>query len=141
MIVREKTETGWRLIGVRGSAEIVVTPPVYFVTHVGHGHSALFEPMQAIFSEGLGDGRQKIYIFADAGQQKSYDPELRQQWIAWFGRRRDQIGGIHVLITSHVVEMGINLVAVTLGPVLRAYRHRAEFDRAYEACKREQRVG
>lgn len=137
MLEETKTARGRKLVGRRGTIDTIEDPPVFLTVYSGHAQIEFIEPIQRVFSTFLANSSRKIFVFVDAVELRSYDPEYRQQWVTWVDKHRAQIGALHVLVRSKLVEMGINLARVALGPMMHAYSDRAEFERVYQQCKRD----
>jgi hypothetical protein len=137
LLEETKTARGRKLIGRRGTIDTIEDPPVFLNVYSGHARLEFIEPIQRVFATYLANSSRKLFVFMDAVDLRSYDPEYRQQWVTWVDKHRGQIGGLHVHVRSKLVEMGINLARVALGPMMHAYSDRAEFERVYQQCKRE----
>lgn len=136
MLEEIKTPRGRKLNGRRGYVDCVESPPVFLNVYSGHAQLEFIEPLQRVFSAALASGHPRLTVFIDATDLRSYDPEYRQQWVAWIDKHRGQVAALHVLVRSKIVEMGINLARVVLGPMMHAYSDRAEFEQLYAQCKR-----
>jgi hypothetical protein len=69
-------------------------------------------------------------VFDDWEELASYDPLTRVHVTAWTAANADKLSGIHVLLKSKLVAMGVTVANVTLRGSVKAYTSRAEFEAA-----------
>ncbi|HEV8247873.1 MAG TPA: hypothetical protein VGP93_18995, partial [Polyangiaceae bacterium] len=57
--------------------------------------------------ERLGAGGRPIHLFGDLGRLDKYESQLRLQTTDYFRAHRAALAGIHVLVRSRLVAMGV----------------------------------
>ncbi len=73
-----------------------------------------------------------LLLFVDAEHMSSYDSGYRVGWTEWLRRNRSHVELVHILFTSSLVRMGINIVNPLVGGYLVAHSSRAQFYGALE---------
>jgi hypothetical protein len=71
----------------------------------------------------------RIHVFSDWERMEGYDSAVRMELTAWALRRRSGFAGIHALVRSRLVAMGLSVANVALGNFMQAYTDRAVFER------------
>lgn len=75
-----------------------------------------------------------IVFFNDWEGMSAYDSDARVLATEWVHARRPRIAGIHVLVQSRLVGMGVSVASLTIGRILTSYTDRD----AWEVALREQ---
>lgn len=57
-----------------------------------------------------------------------YDSDARQALTAWTDRQRPHLRGIHILVHSKIVAMGIAVANLATGGITVTYASRTEFE-------------
>lgn len=78
----------------------------------------------------------RLAFFIDAERMKSYDSTFRRQWTEWLGDRRAKLDGVHLLIRSRVVQMGLTIVNPLVGNYLVGHGERSSWERALTDARR-----
>jgi hypothetical protein len=71
-----------------------------------------------------------IYIFNDWSGMKSYDSDARTDLTTWAARIKPRLLGVHLLVSSKLVSMGISVANLALGGFLQAHAERTSWDAA-----------
>jgi hypothetical protein len=78
-----------------------------------------------------------IYIFNDWWEMKSYDTKARMELTAWAQRIRPRLLGVHLLVRSKLVAMGVSVANIALGSFLLAHAERPDFEAALKRAMSE----
>lgn len=69
-----------------------------------------------------------ISMFADWSELRSYASAFRRDWTEWLLGHRREVRELHALVTTRVVEMGLNLVRMAVGEIVHGHTSRTEFE-------------
>jgi hypothetical protein len=98
----------------------------------GHGKEE-FGPLAIRRKQAVLADAGKIAIFYDFGSMPGYDSGLRVVWTQWFQAHLRSIAGIHIVVKSKIVAMGVSVVNLAVGGIIQTHTHRAgAFERALE---------
>jgi hypothetical protein len=67
-----------------------------------------------------------VLMVGNGWKWNGYDPQYRRGCTAWFLKRRASIRGVHLLVNSPVLRMGVQVVNLVV-PIIRAYDEPASF--------------
>ncbi len=81
-----------------------------------------------------------VHLFVDFQRLDTYESGLRTRATAHLGGQRQNIGGLHVLVRSRLVAMGVAVANLALGGIIRAHSQRASFSEALDRELRAQGV-
>jgi hypothetical protein len=109
------------LVWARPERGIVVT------SAVGHGAAEFVDPLLAIFDEAVARGAREIWD--DWARVASYDSEVRVRLTAWTRANYWIAKGVHVLVGSKLIAMGVTVSNLALGGPLHVTTDRAAFER------------
>jgi hypothetical protein len=70
---------------------------------------------------------------------QSYEPTYRMAWTSWFLKRQRDVRGVHLLVRSPILRMGIQVVNLAI-PIIRPYNDLKEFRTVVERVAPEARV-
>lgn len=117
-----------------GYAEIRELAPGVFVTrYYGAAPVQLVAPIAARFDQRIVEGH-RISMSIDATDLAFFEAEFRRQWTEWMGRNKAHLDDVHLLFSSRLVMMGAALVNATIGPKIKSFAERSEFDAAITAA-------
>jgi hypothetical protein len=113
-----------------GALEIWLAAPGVVVQRV-RGHAGL-KIAQAIsdFNDRLILSGVHPLIFDDWMELSGYSTEARVLLTAWAIKRRSGIRGIHVLVKSKLVAMGLAIANTATGGLAKTYASRLDFEEA-----------
>jgi hypothetical protein len=114
-----------------GGGESRVTrlrPNVILLFIDGYMEESFFELQVAPFDKAISEGHT-ITIFNDTYGFKKYDSGFREKWGQWLKAHRKQVTAVHMLVGSPLVKMGLNIINLFAGGVLKPYTDRAEWKR------------
>ena len=115
-----------------GVLEIWLAAPGVVVQRVS-GHAGL-KIAQAIvrFNDDLISRGVEPYMFDDWMELTGYTTEARQALTTWTRQRLPSIRGVHVLVKSKLVAMGVALSNTAIGGSIQSYSDRTEFEQALD---------
>ncbi len=67
-----------------------------------------------------------VLMLGNGWKWNGYDPLYRKGCTAWFLKRRSSIRGVHLLVNSPVLRMGVQVVNLVI-PIIQAYDDAAAF--------------
>lgn len=76
-----------------------------------------------------------LVAFHDWQQISGYDSKARTRLTKWGDAIRDEVKGVHILVGSKLVKMGVTVASLVLGNMLTAYDDRARFEKAFRAAR------
>lgn len=82
---------------------------------------------------------QNLCVMNDAEALTDYESGFRQQWTEWLRLHRQYVKAFHLLHTSSVIRVGVNLANVIVGDLIKSYPDRATFDAAIDDYRRRSR--
>ncbi len=87
-----------------------------FAEHIGrHSDTALQEA-------------DKIQLFVDAYELDGYDPEIRNAGSAFLKQHPDRVAAQHMLVRSRLTKMGLSVVSLMFGGLIKGHHERISFD-------------
>ena len=122
-----KVESGRRVATENGVNDIW-TPASDVLCFASHGTvevvfgDALIHDLETMLAQ-----RGKLHLFADTWGVTDYDPRFREQMTTWFKHHRSQLHGVHVLVKSPLVRMGVATINLMLGGLLTTYSDAAKY--------------
>lgn len=102
----------------------------------GLAESALATPALAELSK-IATSSRALWVMNDAEELTDYESGFRQQWTEWLRQNRHLIKSFHLLHTSSVIRVGVNLANIIVGDLIKSYPDRAAFDAAIEEFRRK----
>jgi hypothetical protein len=86
--------------------------------------------------------RHDLWGFHDWEAMENYDGSARQALTSWTFENRALFTGIHILVRSKIVVLGVEVANLALGRLMVTYRERATFESAMNnVLAKEMRVG
>jgi hypothetical protein len=79
---------------------------------------------------------QPIHGFVDFGDASGFDSEARSVSLRWNVANRKADSQMHLFVDSLVARLGVRILSLALGDVVRVYPDRASFASAYALTKR-----
>lgn len=120
-----------------GHFEMWALPSGIIVTRLeGHGRSDFAAAFVGACERFILRGRP-ITVFHDWESVRDYDLGVRTSQIQFVTRHRRLFRGLHILVASRILSMGVTTASIMLsltGFHLAAYRERRPFDRELEKC-------
>jgi hypothetical protein len=108
------------------------SPGVVLLRYVGFAQNALFDPASQTLINALASNPQAS-LFVDAEQLTNYDSDFRVKWTAWFVPNQERVESFHFLHKSGFVKMGMQMLNIAIGGIIRAYSDKAPFEAALRA--------
>jgi hypothetical protein len=120
---------GWSKIhDAHGSLTIgALSPSIVYMQLTGKILGSFFPPVVPIVDVLLIPG-QKLTFFVDGEAWTGYEPAYRDAITGWFKTHPNVIAKVHILVDSALVRMGIQVVNLGIGNLLKASAHRAPFE-------------
>ncbi len=120
----------------RGRLEIWQAAPGVVVQRViGHATKEVAAAIAAYNGRLIARGQRPL-IFNDWEALVGYDSDARIALTAWTVANKQNLRGIHVLLKSKIVAMGISVSNLATGGIITAYTSRPEFERALAEASR-----
>lgn len=94
---------------------------------LGEGHVGA---MTRAWSRAL-DEDDTPHLFHDFSEMTSYESRVRHEGTRWFLAHRAELGSLHVVVTSPLARMGVQVVALALGNLLHIHASPGAMQRAY----------
>lgn len=117
-----------------GRVELTELAPAVFVTrYFGTAPVVVVDPLVRRIDERIADGHC-ITLAIDATELAFFEAEFRRRWTEWLRIRRADLDDVHLLFSSRLVMMGAALVNATIGPKIKSFTERDEFDAAIRAA-------
>lgn len=118
-----------RLATDKGTIEIYfLSPEVVLQTATGSAELAHAQAIASTLQAAI-DAGKRIVIFDDFSGLEGYTSQARIELTAWTRKNLSKIGGIHILVQSKLVAMGVAVANIALGNV-SSYTNRAAFEAA-----------
>ena len=132
---RRALPEGFELVSKFGRATLSRSGPrVVTLAFTGIAQGAMMPPLFEELDRVLeADGG--LTVFIDGGRLDSYDSECRKLWSGWLVERRGRIG-LHILVRSRLLQMGVDLVNAVVGGFMRTHHDPDDFARARAECLR-----
>lgn len=115
------------------------TPTLLVVQFSGHGDKSFVAPIIEAFDRCLAGG-EAVQVFFDAYAMPTYDSELRIGLTGRFFDDRARVGEFHVLSSSKLTAMGVNVANLALGGIITPHLERAPFFAVLDAALAKQHV-
>jgi hypothetical protein len=117
-----------------GYVEVCELAPAVFVTrYYGTAPVIVVDPVIELFDQRLGDGH-RISLSIDATDLAFFEAEFRRRWTEWMREHKAQLDDVHLLFSSRLVMMGAALVNATIGPKIKSFSDREQFNAAIQAA-------
>lgn len=120
-------EEGWS--SSRGELRIRHPAPGV-VVFVERGFLAAdFAPYIVRHSDRASAEGERVHIFVDGFDLEGYDPEIRNSATAWLKDNMSRVDAQHMLVRSRLAKMGLTMVSLALGGVIKGHHQRLTFER------------
>lgn len=106
----------------------LLRPNVFWACFHGKGSVPLFEAVSEAMSTALLKGQ--LHCFANLTDMPDFDTEFRDCWVSWFRSNRQGMASFHVVQNSVLVKIGLSMVNIALGGMVKTYRDVTEFEQA-----------
>lgn len=73
----------------------------------------------------------------DAEKLTDYESGFRQQWTDWLRQHRGSIKAFHLLHSSGLIRVGVNLANMLVGDLIKSYPDRSAFEKAMNEFRRK----
>lgn len=134
MDVRELDDDRLLIEHAHGYVEVLELAPGVFVTrYYGTAPALVVEPVVKLFDRRLADGH-RISMSIDATDLAFFEAEFRRCWTDWMRDNKAKLDDVHLLFSSRLVMMGAALVNATIGPKIKSFSDRDEFNAAIQAA-------
>lgn len=134
MDVRELDDDRLLIEHAHGYAEVTELAPAVFVTrYYGTAPVIVVDPVIKRFNARLADGH-RISLSIDATDLAFFEADFRRRWTEWMRENKANLDDVHLLFSSRLVMMGAALVNATIGPKIKSFSDREEFDAAIKAA-------
>lgn len=70
----------------------------------------------------------KVEVFVDGYDLDGYDPEIRNGASNWLRSHSSRVIAQHMLVRSRLTKMGLSVVSLAFGGLIRGHHERKEFD-------------
>jgi hypothetical protein len=70
----------------------------------------------------------KVHLFVDGYELDSYDPEIRNAGSAWLKKNATRVVAQHMLVRSRLTKMGLSVVSLALGGLIKGHHERLTFE-------------
>jgi hypothetical protein len=70
----------------------------------------------------------KVHLFVDGYELDSYDPEIRNAGSAWLKKNATRVVTQHMLVRSRLTKMGLSVVSLALGGLIKGHHERLAFE-------------
>jgi hypothetical protein len=117
-----------------GYVELTELAPAVFVTrYFGTAPVLVVDPLVRRFNARISEGH-RISLAIDATDLAFFEAEFRRRWTEWMRLNKRELDDVHLLFSSRLVMMGAALVNATIGPKIKSFTEREEFDAAIRAA-------
>ncbi|MCA9680642.1 MAG: hypothetical protein KC457_00475 [Myxococcales bacterium] len=124
----------FRIEHEHGYVEVRELAPGVFVTrYYGTAPVSVVDPITEHFDQRIGEGH-RICMGIDATDLAFFEAEFRRRWTDWMRNNKAQLDDVHLLFSSRLVMMGAALVNATIGPKIKSFAVRDEFEAAMQAA-------
>lgn len=79
--------------------------------------------------------QKNIVMLGDGRDWQTYAPGYRSFWVSWFREKRESVTGVHLLVRSAILKMGVQMVNLAISGRITAYSNPTRWEnvvRAYE---------
>ncbi|NVB37091.1 hypothetical protein G6O69_04565 [Pseudenhygromyxa sp. WMMC2535] len=116
-----------------GHVEVHERAPGVFVTrYYGTASVIVVDPISKRFDQRIAEGH-RVSMAIDATDLAFFEAEFRRRWTDWMRDNKEQLDDVHLLFSSRLVMMGAALVNATIGPKIKSFANRDEFEAAIQA--------
>lgn len=134
MDIRELDDDRMLIEHEHGHVELRELAPGVFVTrYYGTAPVVVIGPVLERFDERIADGH-RVSLSIDATDLAFFEAEFRRRLTDWLRDNKGQLDDVHLLFSSRLVMMGAALVNATIGPKIKSFAERDEFDEAIQAA-------
>ena len=142
MDVRELDDDRLLIEHEHGHVEVRELAPAVFITrYYGTAPVIVIDPVLERFNRRIAEGH-RISLSIDATDLAFFEAEFRRRLTDWMRENKTVLDAVHLLFSSRLVMMGAALVNATIGPKIKSFAERDEFDAAIQsAISARQRVG
>lgn len=117
-----------------GYVEVIELAPAVFITrYYGTAPAIVVDPVLEILNRRLDDGH-RISLSIDATDLAFFEAEFRRRLTDWMRDNKARLDDVHLLFSSRLVMMGAALVNATIGPKIKSFADRDEFNAAIQAA-------
>lgn len=126
---------GVRFSTAQGSIEMTFpSRHMVVIRYRGHAETGLATPVLEKLTR-TAYSSQALCVMNDAEALTDYESGFRQQWTEWIRQNRHYVKAFHLLHSSSVIRVGVNLANVIVGDVIKSYRDRAAFEAAVDELR------
>lgn len=130
MEVRELDDDRLLIEHEHGHVEVRELAPAVFVTrYYGTAPVIVVDPVIERFDRRIAEGR-RVSVSIDATDLAFFEAEFRRRLTDWMRDNKAQLDDVHLLFSSRLVMMGAALVNATIGPKIKSFADRDDFDAA-----------
>jgi hypothetical protein len=141
MEVRELDDDRLLIEHEHGHVEVRELAPAVFVTrYYGTAPVIVVDPVIERFNKRIADGH-RISLSIDATDLAFFEAEFRRRLTDWMRENKAVLDDVHLLFSSRLVMMGAALVNATIGPKIKSFADRDEFNAAIDAAIAARRSG
>lgn len=134
MEVRELDDDRLLIEHEHGHVEVREVAPAVFVTrYYGTAPVIVVDPVIERFNKRIADGH-RISLSIDATDLAFFEAEFRRRLTDWMRENKAVLDDVHLLFSSRLVMMGAALVNATIGPKIKSFADRDEFNAAIDAA-------
>lgn len=134
MDVRELDDDRLLIEHEHGHVEVRELAPAVFMTrYYGTAPVIVVDPILERFDRRIADGH-RISLSIDATDLAFFEAEFRRRLTDWMRDNKGHLDDVHLLFSSRLVMMGAALVNATIGPKIKSFAERDEFEAAIKAA-------
>ncbi|PRQ04839.1 hypothetical protein [Enhygromyxa salina] len=134
MDVRELDDDRLLIEHEHGHVEVRELAPAVFITrYYGTAPVIVVDPVISRFNDRIAAGH-RISLSIDATDLAFFEAEFRRRLTDWMRENKAHLDDVHLLFSSRLVMMGAALVNATIGPKIKSFAEREEFDAAIQAA-------
>lgn len=134
MDVRELDDDRLLIEHEHGHVEVRELAPGVFITrYYGTAPVVVVDPILERFDARISTGL-RISLSIDATDLAFFEAEFRRRLTDWMRDNKAHLDDVHLLFSSRLVMMGAALVNATIGPKIKSFADRDEFDEAIKSA-------
>ena len=134
MDVRELDDDRLLIEHEHGHVELRELAPAVFITrYYGTAPVIVVDPVLERFDRRIAEGH-RISLSIDATDLAFFEAEFRRRLTDWMRENKAKLDDVHLLFSSRLVMMGAALVNATIGPNIKGFAKRDEFDAAIQSA-------
>lgn len=134
MDIRELDDDRTLIEHEHGHVEVRELAPGVFVTrYYGTAPVIVVDPILERFDARISAG-MRISLSIDATDLAFFEAEFRRRLTDWMRDNKAHLDDVHLLFSSRLVMMGAALVNATIGPKIKSFAERDEFDDAIKSA-------